>query len=172
MAKGSGYFLAGLAVGALAGAGAVYLGLTRDKPELAQPTRAETAAARTQAAILPDAASARQLALNTTLRFAQAIDSDDLAGFRATTTEAFQKTFSLPAFEAAFEGFISQRVNLLAVTGMTPVLTTRRPGPQPGTLHLAGWFPTRPSRLSFDYSYTREEPDWRLNGIDIKVEPQ
>lgn len=172
MAKSGGSFLAGLLIGALAGGGAVYYSRLADTPGHAATNAAKSADVPSQPVSIPDAATAQQLALNTTLRFAEAINNRDLAGFRATTTEAFQQAFSLDAFEAAFGGFITQRVNLLAVTGMKPVLTIHSPGPTPGTLHLAGWFPTQPSRLSFDYSYTREGPDWRLSGIDVKVQPQ
>ena len=168
MAKSGGIFLAGLIIGALAGGGAVYLTNANVAPN---PVPNATLAKQDSTAI-PDAATAQELALNTTLRFGEAINNRDLAGFRATTTAAFQQAFSLPAFEAAFEGFIAQQVNLLAVTGMRPVLTTHAPGPQAGSLHLAGYFPTQPSRLSFDYNYTREGPDWRLSGIDVKVQPQ
>lgn len=168
MANSGGIFLAGLVIGALAGGGAVYL----TNANVAPNSATSTTLAKQDGTAIPDAATAQELALNTTLRFGEAINNRDLAGFRATTTEEFQQAFSLPAFEAAFAGFIQQRTNLLAVTGMRPVLTTRAPGAQAGSLHLAGWFPTQPSRLSFDYQYTREGPDWRLNGIDVKVQPQ
>ena len=123
-------------------------------------------------ATIPDQATAAEMALNTTLRFGEAINQRDLAGFRATTTPAFQQAFTLEAFEQAFQGFVDQRTNLLAVVGMRPTLTTHTAKPDGDSLRLAGWFPTLPSRLSFDYSYTRVGPDWRLAGIDVKVEPQ
>ena len=160
MARCSGMFLTGALLGALAGAGAIYL-------SVAAPIPGDQATLT-----VPDHADTRKLAVNTTLRFGKAIDERDLAGFRASTTPKFQQTFSLPVFEQAFQGFIDQRVNLLAVTGMDPVFEQRTLDLNNDTLRLTGWFPTQPSRLSFDYSYTRVDTGWRLRGIDIKVAPR
>jgi len=172
MARCSGFFLLGALIGALAGAGAVYLsgdhvgpgpGISRQPPETWKPPAS---------AVIPDAATAQALVLDTTLRFAEAINNRDLASFRATTSATFQRAFSLPAFEAAFAGFITQQLNLRVVANMTPVLTTHTPDPEQGSLRLTGYFPTQPSRLLFDYRYTRAGEGWQLSGIDIKVEPQ
>jgi len=121
---------------------------------------------------IPDLTGNARLALDTTLRFGEAIEQGDLAGFRAGTTPAFQQAFSLSAFERAFKGFIEQRINLLAVRDMQPQFTNRELTLDDGSLHLAGWFPTRPSRLNFDYRYSQMDGDWRLSGINVKVVPQ
>ena len=160
MAKTVGILLAGMLVGTLAGGGTAYL--MRSLPD---PVERPTAAT-------PERAAARELALATTLRFGKAIDSRNLAGFRAATAEAFQQRFSLQTFEQAFNGFIDQKINVLTVAGMDPVLTTLEGGPDGESLRLAGYFPTLPSRLNFDYSYTRVCADWQLSGIDVKVVPQ
>ena len=160
MAKYVGIFLAGLLVGALAGGGTVYL--VGSPPNPFEPP----------SAAIPEQAAAHKLALTTTLRFGEAIDDRNLAAFRATTTEEFQQRFSLDAFERAFSGFIDQQINVLTVEGMDPVLTTLEGGPDSDSLRLAGYFPTQPSRLDFDYSYTRAGPRWQLSGIDVKVAPR
>ena len=161
MAKCGIAFVTGIISGLLlAGAGAAYLN-----------NKVPTPKGQTIAAI-PDATGSRKLALDTTLRFGEAIKNHDLAGFRASTASEFQKAFSLPAFEHAFRGFIEQNINLLAVSDMKPTFTKRELDLQSGTLRLAGWFPTQPSRLSFNYNYTRSAGDWRLSGIDVSVQPQ
>jgi hypothetical protein len=121
---------------------------------------------------IPELSTANHLVRDTTLRFGDAIERQDLASFRATTSPEFQRAFAVDAFVDAFRGFIDQDVNLRAVADLSPVLRVRRLGVDGKTLRLAGYFPTSPSRITFDYHYSLRPSRWQLSGIEIAVEPQ
>jgi hypothetical protein len=120
---------------------------------------------------LPNPDAYEDLVLRTTLSFADAVTSGDLSRFYEQTAEEFRRGFSIDQFFQAFRGFVEQEVNLSAVAGFRPLFTeSPRIGPD-GTLELKGHFPTRPSRVVFDYQFVARPEAWRLTGIDLRVVP-
>ena len=120
---------------------------------------------------IPTVSESERLTLNTTLEFGEAIQAGNLSLFRNTTSDAFKRAFSEAEFEQAFNGFIEQRINLLAVNKQKAILTTAPAMTADGTLILRGYFPTQPSRVYFDYSYVRQNGAWLLSGIDVTIRP-
>jgi hypothetical protein len=120
---------------------------------------------------LPSAAENESLVVETTLSFGRAIEAGDLSLFRDTTAEEFKQAFSEEQFNQAFGGFIEQNINLLAVGNYRPVFTASPELAGDGTLILQGHFPTKPSRVTFDYQYVWRSGDWQLSGIDVNVNP-
>jgi hypothetical protein len=96
----------------------------------------------------------------------------DLAGFWATCSEQFRRRHDQQAFEHAFAGFVEQKVNLLPAAKLSPQFD-RAPALAPdGVLRLAGHFPTRPSRIDFDYEYVPDKGGWTLAGMRLAVTPE
>ncbi len=119
----------------------------------------------------PKGELASRMVLGTTLDFAKAVQARDLSLFRATTSEIFKKQFSHQQFRQAFGGYIQQNINLFPVAKTSPIFTEKPNMDQNGTLRLKGYFPTRPSRVYFDYSYNKENGQWKLTGITLNVRP-
>lgn len=120
---------------------------------------------------LSESESAEQ-AKNTTLDFARAIRAGDLSQFLKTTSEEFQKEFSVGQFEEAFGGFIVQKINLMAVQNYQPSFVIPPGVDKDGMLVLRGYFPTSPSRIYFDYRYKWKAPEWKVADISINVQPE
>lgn len=111
-------------------------------------------------------------AINTTMDFARAIQAGDLSLFLKTTAQEFQDKFSVRQFEEAFGGFISQNINLMAVQNYQPTFVIPPGVNKDGDLVLRGYFPTRPSRIHFDYTYQWKAPEWKIVGVNIDVQPE
>lgn len=120
---------------------------------------------------LPDSSESAQIALKTTLAFAEAVNAKDLSLFRFRTTTEFKEKFSHAQFEQAFSGFIEQNINLLPVAKLSPVFHTPPSMSEDGTLTLTGYFPTRPSQVEFDYSFVWRKDDWKITGISLQINP-
>lgn len=120
---------------------------------------------------LPSTTVREQLVTETTLRFGRAIKAKDLSLFRDSTAEEFKQAFSREEFERAFSGFIRQNINLLAVKNYRPLFTSKPKLTTSGTLILQGYFPTKPSRVKFDYKYVWRGNTWKLSGINVVVQP-
>jgi hypothetical protein len=114
---------------------------------------------------------ANQLAMDTTLQFAEAIREKDLGIFWADSSERFRQRVAKDTFSKAFGGFVAQQTNLLAVAKLAPEFAEPPSISKDGVLRLAGQYPTKPSRVSFDYEYVREGDRWKLAGIRLDVAP-
>ena len=120
---------------------------------------------------LTSEAQSRKIVLDTTLKFAHAVQAKDLSLFRDQTTQEFQQQFSNEQFNQAFGGYIEQNINLLPVAKFRPVFSPAPFLTKDGTLILKGHFPTRPSGVYFDYSYIWRDGRWKIVGITLNVKP-
>lgn len=121
---------------------------------------------------IPDTQTMNQLVTGTTLEFARGVASGNLTGFYGSTARDFQARFTADQFNNAFAGFIQQKINMMAVQEQAPVFEKPTKLLDDGTLTVAGYYPTAPSRVHFDYSYKLDPDEWKITGIDIRVEPQ
>lgn len=120
---------------------------------------------------VPTVAESEKIAIDTTLKFGEAIKAGDLSLFRNMTSRSFQEAFSEAEFKRAFNGFIEQDINLLAVRNRTPVFTIPPAMTADGMLILQGYFSTQPSRVNFDYSYVNRAGQWVLSGVNVDIQP-
>ena len=120
---------------------------------------------------LPSEPENEKIVLDTTLTFAQAVNTKDLSLFRNQTTKEFKAEFSHEQFETAFGGFIEQEINLLPVATLKPVFHTPPALDEGGTLILRGYFPTRPSQVEFDYNYLWRSGGWKISGVSLEINP-
>ncbi|MCP4277280.1 MAG: hypothetical protein GY779_13100 [Gammaproteobacteria bacterium] len=120
---------------------------------------------------LPSMKKSKQMVLETTLHFGRAANAGDYSSFYKILSEEFKSTFSQEQFTKTFSGFIQQKINILPVKNH-PLKFNENPSlAEDGTLILKGYFSTQPSRVYFDYKYSRSSNDWQLSGIDISVQP-
>ena len=120
---------------------------------------------------LPNAAESEQIAIETTLQFARAVNAKDLSLFRNQTTEEFKKQFSHEQFNNTFKGFIQQNINLLPIAKLKPIFHFPAALTKDKNLILSGYFPSRPSKVSFSYSYIWRSNQWKVTGIKLDVIP-
>lgn len=111
------------------------------------------------------------MALETTLSFGQAVKAGDYSSFYNAASLELRKRFTLQQFTQAFNGFLQQKTNLLAVRNYVPVFNPDPRLSEDGTLVIQGYFPTQPSRVNFDYEYLRSSDEWKISGIHIDVTP-
>ena len=120
---------------------------------------------------LPSSSENEKIAMDTTLTFAEAVNTNDLSLFRKQTTKEFKAEFSHEQFEKTFSGFIEQKINLLPVAKLKPQFHNPPFLSKDGTLTLKGYFPTRPSQIEFDYSFLWRNKGWKISGISLQVNP-
>ncbi len=119
----------------------------------------------------PSEPESAQIAISTTIEFAKAVNAKDLSLFRNNTAIDFKRQYSREHFLNAFGGYIEQHIDLLPVANYKPVFSTTPYITEQGILILQGMFPTRPSQVKFDYSYTWQDGNWKLIGITLDVNP-
>lgn len=139
-----------------------------ETPQMGEPTYSDASPIQSGT---PGSTESVALARSTTLRFADAVQAGDLSLFYSQTAEEFRQAFVLQRFQQAFGDFVEQRINVRAVEDLQPIFSEQPRLVADGTLHLKGYFPSRPSRLNFDYRYLQKPEGWQLSGISLEVVP-
>lgn len=119
----------------------------------------------------PTLSERQQLVSATTKRFGEAVRNRNLAAFYQTTADAFQQQFSVTTFQQAFQGFVNQQTNFMALQGLAAVFSSQSSFRQYNQLLLEGYYDTRPSKIHFRYEYYWDAAGWHLSGIQIEVKP-
>lgn len=112
------------------------------------------------------------LARQTTADFAAAISQNNLRAFWQGTADAYKNQFTAEQFEAAFAGFVREKSNLTPAARLDPQFSAAPAVTADGELTLVGQFPTRPSRVAFQYHYVRQDGSWKTSGMTISLVPQ
>ena len=68
----------------------------------------------------------------------------------------------------AFNDFIEKKINIAAISNLSPEFDKKPSIGPDGTLALDGIYPTMPIKVHFSVKYTYEQSGWKL--IAIKVE--
>lgn len=118
-----------------------------------------------------DQESAR-LAKQTISAFANAVNSNNLQGFWDTMASTFKQRYSANHFASTFQGFIRDNSNLMPAIKHEPVFKRIPNIDRNGELVLEGMFPTKPSRIDFQFRYILEENTWKNSGLEINLIPQ
>ena len=120
---------------------------------------------------LPTRTEAAELVKSTTSAFAEAVNAGDLGLFHAQTAPEFQQEISLEEFNRLFADFVTQEIDLSVLGAYEPMFTSDPALSAQGVLRLEGYFPTRPSRAQFGYTYQSVSGEWQLIGIRFNLSP-
>lgn len=120
---------------------------------------------------LPSREEAAELVTQTTREFARAVKAKNLAPFRDQASSQFREQVSLQDLNENFDAFLSQDIDLTVLENHEPMFTSDPALSATGVLQVSGYFPTRPSRAWYEYTYVYEAQGWKLLGIDFNVRP-
>ena len=95
----------------------------------------------------------------------------DYRVFHARLSEPFRKQYPPDRLKATFKEFNEKNVDIDIVTAMTPTYDQPTYVDADGKLVVRGFFPTEPSRVSFEMDFVSGEGEWRLIRINVKVGP-
>jgi len=95
----------------------------------------------------------------------------DYRVFHARLSEPFRKQYTPDRLKATFKEFNEKNVDIDIVTAMAPTYEQPPYIDSEGKLILRGFFPTEPSRVSFEMDFVSGEGEWKLIRINVKVSP-
>jgi len=95
----------------------------------------------------------------------------DYRVLHARLSEPFRKQYTAERLKATFKEFNDKNVDIDIVTAMTPTYDQPPYVDAEGKLIVRGFFPTEPSRVSFEMDFISGEGEWKLIRINVKVGP-
>jgi hypothetical protein len=118
---------------------------------------------------VPDDATCEALARDAMASFAGAVVAGDFTTFHEDISLLWRSQTTPEALEGAFSSFIDQGIDLRFLAD-EPLAFSEPPSlDEQGVLRLVGYYGTADGRVSFDYSFVYEHPEWRLIGIQVDV---
>lgn len=103
--------------------------------------------------------------------FAEAVMAKDFSDFHRHVSQLWQRQITAEQFNHVFKGFIDADLDLLFLDNHMPVFEESPEVDQNGVLTIKGYYPTKPSRVIFEYGYIREGTDWKLIKTNINIKP-
>lgn len=124
-------------------------------------------------ATVPSNAEAVRLTKTTLLDFDSAVAKNNFNGFHSRISQLWQNQISAPELTKIFQSFVAQKIRLNnAVNVLSPTFSPAPSIDKSGILTLQGFYPSKPSRLTFRLRFVQEENAWKLIGIRVNVIPQ
>lgn len=103
--------------------------------------------------------------------FAEAVMAKDFTEFHRKISQLWQRQITPEEFNRIFKGFIDANLDLLFLDNYVPVFEKSPEIDEHGVLSIKGYYPTKPSRVMFDFGYIREGKAWRLVKTNINIKP-
>jgi hypothetical protein len=95
----------------------------------------------------------------------------DYRVLHARLSEPFRKQYTPDRLKTTFKEFNDKNVDIDIVTAMAPTYDQPPYIDAEGKLIVRGFFPTEPSRVSFEMDFISGEGEWKLIRINVKVGP-
>lgn len=121
---------------------------------------------------IPTEEKISQLAHESMIQFAKAINEDSFETFYSYISELWQKQISPQELKQVFQSIIDAEVDFL------PTLNKHQPNfltapviDEQGVLRIEGYYPKNRFRLIFNLSYIEEQLNWKLLGINVRLMP-
>lgn len=121
-------------------------------------------------ATIPDQRRLTMLTDESMHDFALAVNAGDFGGFHSNISALWRSQISKEELFDIFKSFSEQEVDLTVLEGITPVFSEEPYIDDNGVLRLVGYYPTQPSVTNFRLSYLYEHPEWKLAGINVRLE--
>ena len=123
-----------------------------------------------RAAEVPEEEDLKSLSEASLLSFGEAVKAKDFSDFYEEIASVWQKQTSADKLKTAFNDFLDKDVDIPSVVNeLKPVFDPPAAINGDDLLVIKGYYPTKPNKVNFQLKYMKEEGDWKLVGIDIKL---
>lgn len=140
---------------------------SKPQPQTAKPS-AKPQAAKPQLG-MPDAEKIVLLLRNTLITLNDALQTGNFTVLRDRAAPGFRDANSAAKLGQAFSDLAARRIDLSTVSVSTPQLTENPAiDQQQGMLRLKGYFPLRPTPVTFEVLYQSVDGRWRLFGLSVQ----
>jgi hypothetical protein len=136
----------------------------------AAPAAQRSPAQQAQPLQVPQAQTMLVLINTTLIAFNQANLTNVYHVFHGLGSDRFRATNSPDALSKSFAAFRQRNIDLSAVILTAPQLS-RQPAIEQGRLHLAGFYPTNPTRVIFDMYFEPSQGRWKLAQFSVSLAP-
>ena len=113
----------------------------------------------------------KKLALDSLLLFNVAIQTKNFEDFYGHSAKLWQKEVTPEEMLGIFQSFIDKEVDISPIAKAEPTFEGTPAVNEDGLLVMKGFYPTEPSRISFELKYIDEDGSWKLVGINVNVKP-
>jgi hypothetical protein len=115
---------------------------------------------------VPSEKEINSLVKATTKHFAEAIKAKDFTKFYQTISSLWQQQTSPNKLAEAFSPFFDN-IDFTTLNTLQPILDSKPTVTKENILKVKGHYDTFPNRISFEYSYIKENDAWKLFSIYI-----
>lgn len=119
--------------------------------------------------VVPPMPEIKRLVTQSLLDWNRAVQKGDFTGFHAGLAFPFREQFSPEKLRDSFRAFADNKIDISSIRDAEPILSPPPSVDADGVLKVSGYYPTSPSKVSFDVKYMLEGGAWRLLGLDVKV---
>jgi hypothetical protein len=119
--------------------------------------------------VLPEDPGLENLARQSLVDFAHAVNNRDFKLFHASLASDFQKQITPDQLFSTFRSFSDKKIDLTPIKDLKPQFDSDHYVGKDGQLVLEGSFPTDPTATQFKLTYIFERSEWRLFGIKVLV---
>lgn len=112
-----------------------------------------------------------ELVHKTMVELASAIKSNYYSNFYSSTSEEFRRSVTIDKLKAVFSRFSSVGINWDDIRNLRPVIT-RKEIENNGVLKILGYYPTTPRHLEFDFEYLKNNGQYRIFGVFLRLGKQ
>lgn len=119
----------------------------------------------------PSGSEEMALVRQTMNAFAKAVNQKNFKDFHTSVSLLWQKQITVKEMNQIFKPFIEADIDLLFLDNYMPIFDEAPSMAQEGVLSIKGYYPTKPSRVHFDFGYIREGADWKLVKTHVNIKP-
>jgi hypothetical protein len=101
--------------------------------------------------------------------FAISVKNKSMAHFRSTTSQLWQKQFTIEKFEEAFGKVYNFGADFTTLDSVEPIIEPVSALGEHGELILKGYYPTKPNQVYFEQKFIHEGVDWKLYGFKFDI---
>ena len=104
--------------------------------------------------------------------FLVSVKAKDMTHFRSTLSKLWQDQFSVEKLNEAYKSIVDNKADWSVIEQFTPELSAEAAIDNNGVLTLVGFYPTKPSRVTFEQGYIYEDNAWKLISFNIEAKPE
>ena len=119
--------------------------------------------------ITPNMLRMLELVSNSVQDFAISLKAGDMQHFHSAISKLWRDQSTPEQLLEAFQGFFDAGLDLTVLSDVTPVINGIPEQDDKGVITVSGFFPTRPSKLSFEQRFIWEGLNWKLVGFTANI---